>query len=264
MKNEKAIKMQFWMRCGIGGLLGVLILPRYGNLLNTMLLAGGEGEMEMLFSFLLYFSLGVLIALSTLPFSSSGGKLLLHSLLHYALTAATFAALCVLNGWNRGRGDTLLVQVGVLGGFYLLIWLLRWISWLGDIIRLRERLGIAPKPSPFGFLESLPYAALLFLAALLVSLVGFGLDHTGFFGSMLTLLMLPAVAFFAGLVQARRSGFSPALVLLAELAMVAGFGIPTLLLHLHLGFGWAVALPAVSALLGSLLGAGMKKLAHEN
>lgn len=259
MTEEKYSLRQHIIRGGIGGALGLLILARFGEIFNSIIIDAGEGGTPALvISYILYFVIGALIGIATLPFTDTGKELVVRSVIHYALTALAFSALCLVNGWNRGRWDTLLFFIGVLAVFYLTIWLARWIAWLGEISDIREKLGIKPKRSPLGIVEALPYAVLVLLTSFIVSYAGYALDRTGWVGSIMTALIIPAGVFWAGFVLGKHNGFAPAYILLAELAAAVGFGITIIALRLNLGFGWGAAIPAIAALLGNTAGYVLK------
>ncbi|MBQ4426456.1 MAG: DUF3021 family protein [Oscillospiraceae bacterium] len=261
MTEEKYSLRQHIIRGGIGGALGLLILPRYGEMLNSIIIDAGEGGTPaLIISCILYFVIGALAGIATMPFADTGKELVIRSVIHYALTSLAFSALCLVNGWNRGRWDTLFFFIGVLAVFYLTIWLARWIAWLGEISDIREKLGIKPKRSPLGIVEALPYAVLVLLTSFIVSCAGYALDRTGWVGSIITALIIPAGVFWAGVVLGKHNGFAPAFIVLAELAAAAGFGITIFALHLNLGFGWGAAIPAIAALIGNLAGFALGKI----
>lgn len=259
MTEEKYSLRQHIIRGGIGGALGLLILARFGEIFNSIIIDAGEGGTPALvISYILYFAIGALAGIATLPFADTGKELVVRSVIHYALTALAFSALCLVNGWNRGRWDTLLFFIGMLAVFYLTIWLARWIAWLGEISDIREKLGIKPKRSPLGIVEALPYTVLVVLTSFIVSYAGYALDRTGWVGSIITALIIPAGVFWAGFVLGKHNGFTPAFIVIAEIAVIVGFGITILLLRLNLGFGWGAAIPAIAALLGNTAGYVLK------
>ena len=93
-----------------------------------------------------------------------------------------------------------------------------------------------------------------------MSYAGYALDRTGWVGSIITAMIIPAGVFWAGLVLGKHNGFAPAYILLAELAAAVGFGITIIALRLNLGFGWGAAIPAALALIGNLAGAATRKI----
>lgn len=111
----------------------------------------------LILGLLLWALFGAEAGVATLPFADSGKELVLHSVLHFAVTAATAAAWVVLNfGW----GDVP-VSLFLLAAVYLLIWLTRWVGWFSEVEAIREKLGLTPAPSPLKWREVLPYLLLL-------------------------------------------------------------------------------------------------------
>ena len=260
MIEEKYSLRQHIIRGGIGGALGLLILPRFGEMFNSIIIDAGEGGTPaLIISYILCFVIGALAGIATLPFADTGKELVVRSVIHYALTALAFSAICLVNGWNRGRWDTLLFFIGMLAVFYLTIWLARWIAWLGEISDIREKLGIKPKRSPLGIVEALPYAVLVLLTSFIVSYAGYALDRTGWVGSIITAIIIPAGVFWNGVVLGKHNGFTPAFIVIAEIAVIVGLGITIFALRLNLGFGWGAAIPAALALIGNLAGAAIRK-----
>ena len=111
----------------------------------------------LILGLLLWALFGAEAGVATIPFADSGKELVLHSALHFAVTAATAAAWVVLNfGW----GDVP-VSLFLLAAVYLLIWLTRWVGWFSEVEAIREKLGLTPAPSPLKWREVLPYLLLL-------------------------------------------------------------------------------------------------------
>lgn len=160
------IRRQWLIRIFLGGLIGVAVLVPLGGLFNDLVSGGliamgnhtpfrlvsydlerltGSVPLALAAELLLYFLMGAVVGLSTLPFADGGKALVLRSLAHFAATAAVFAALVVLCGWNWGEILPLAVYLGLLSAVYLLIWLCRWVGWYLELAAMRRKLGLVPK-----------------------------------------------------------------------------------------------------------------------
>ena len=160
------IRRQWLIRIFLGGLIGVAVLVPLGGLFNDLVSGGliamgnhtpfrlvsydlerltGSVPLALAAELLLYFLMGAVVGLSTLPFADGGKALVLRSLAHFAATAAVFAALVVLCGWNWGEILPLAVYLGLLSALYLLIWLCRWVGWYLELAAMRRELGLVPK-----------------------------------------------------------------------------------------------------------------------
>lgn len=160
------IRRQWLIRIFLGGLIGVAVLIPLGGLFNDLVSGGliamgnhtpfrlvsydlerltGSVPLALAAELLLYFLMGAVVGLSTLPFADGGKALVLRSLAHFAATAAVFAALVVLCGWNWGEILPLAIYLGLLSAVYLLIWLCRWVGWYLELAAMRRKLGLVPK-----------------------------------------------------------------------------------------------------------------------
>ena len=160
------IRRQWLIRIFLGGLIGVAVLVPLGGLFNDLVSGGliamgnhtpfrlvsydlerltGSVPLALAAELLLYFLMGAVVGLSTLPFADGGKALVLRPLAHFAATAAVFAALVVLCGWNWGEILPLAVYLGLLSALYLLIWLCRWVGWYLELAAMRRKLGLVPK-----------------------------------------------------------------------------------------------------------------------
>lgn len=254
MTDEKYTLRQHLVRGGTGGAALILFVAARPQFAELFL----RGQSLAPVSYIFIFALGALAGIATMPFADGGAELVVRSSVHFALTAAAFTALCCVNGITDAL--ILLALNGFVAAFYLTVWLARWIAWFGEISDIREKLGIAPKASPLGTVEALPYSVLVLLTSLIVSCAGYALDRSGWIGSIMTALIIPAGVFWAGAVLGKHNGFAPAYIVLAEIAAAAGFGITIFALRLNLGFGWAAVLPAAAALLGNGAGALLRKI----
>ena len=160
------IRRQWLIRIFLGGLIGVAVLIPLGGLFNDLVSGGliamgnhtpfrlvsydlerltGSVPLALAAELLLYFLMGAVVGLSTLPFADGGKALVLRSLAHFAATAAVFAALVVLCGWNWGEILPLAIYLGLLSAVYLLIWLCRLVGWYLELAAMRRKLGLVPK-----------------------------------------------------------------------------------------------------------------------
>ncbi len=156
---------------------------------------------------LLWFAFGAEIGVATLPFADGGATLVCRTLLHFAAMAATVAAWSLLN-FRPVETLAFLVPLALV---YVLVWLGRWVGWYVELTAIREKLGLAPGPSPLKWRETLPYlpfAALLCLALPLVLRLCDGYVPV-LSGMLYPYLLLPVGGFCSGLSLGRRRGVCP-------------------------------------------------------
>ena len=147
---------------------------------------------------LLWFAFGAEIGVATLPFADGGATLVCRTLLHFAAMAATVAAWSLLN-FRPVETLAFLVPLALV---YVLVWLGRWVGWYVELTAIREKLGLAPGPSPLKWRETLPYlpfAALLCLALPLVLRLCDGGYVPVLSGLLYPYILLPVGAFCSGL-----------------------------------------------------------------
>ncbi len=207
----------------------------------------------VLISFALFALFGGEVGIATLPFADSGKELVARSLIHYAATTATVSVWVVLNyGWH-GTLPTFLVPLTLV---YLIVWLGRWVGWYTEVAVLREKLGLAPGPSPLHWRESLPYvgfAAFLCLALpLALRLLD---DATPVLSVLYGWLLLPVGGFMSGLSLGRRHGFCP--IYPAACVMFILIFIPLARLCSNISDGELIPIALVCALAGNLAGAAL-------
>ena len=212
-----------------GGTLGMAILLPLGGVFNDLVNGGllamgghvpfqlissdlmwrtGSAPLALAVQLLLYFVLGGLLGLATLPFADDGRRLLLRSLAHFAATAGTLSLTTWLLGW-AWSGAALKVYLVLLAAVYLLIWLARWVGWYAEVADLRARLGLAPGPSPLKWREALPSLAFAFGVCVLLPLPLRLMDPADvpvLTGLLLPYLLYPVGGFFSGLSLGRRHG----------------------------------------------------------
>lgn len=263
------IKRQWLCRILIGALAGIAAHLLLGYLLGCFSLFGPAHfsgfvfpycnfprEIEplgVLLSFALFALFGAEVGIATLPFADSGKELVARSLIHYAATTATVSVWVVLNyGWH-GTLPTFLVPLTLV---YLIVWLGRWVGWYTEVAVLREKLGLAPGPSPLHWRESLPYvgfAAFLCLALpLALRLLD---DATPVLSVLYGWLLLPVGGFMSGLSLGRRHGFCP--IYPAACVVFILIFIPLARLCSNISDGELIPIALVCALAGNLAGAAL-------
>ena len=222
---------QWLIRILLGGLIGIAALIPLGGVFNGLVSGGliamgpnpifrlvsydleyltGSAPLAFAVQLGLYFLMGAVVGLSTLPFADDGSTLVLRSLAHFAATAGTLTALVVLCGWNWGEFWPVALYLGLLAAVYLLIWLGRWVGWYVEVAAIRQRLGLSPGPSPLKWRETLPYLPFAALMCLVLPMVlRLCESPIPIFSAIYAMLILPAGGFFSGLFLGRRQGFCP-------------------------------------------------------
>ena len=220
---------QWMIRILLGGLVGIAVLIPLGGIFNDLVSGGllssrthfrlvsydlayltGSAPLAFAVQLGLYFLMGAVVGLSTLPFADDGPTLVLRSLAHFAATAGALTALVVLCGWNWGEFWPVALYLGLLAAVYLLIWLGRWVGWYVEVAAIRQRLGLSPGPSPLKWRETLPYLPFAALMCLVLPMVlRLCESPIPIFSAIYAMLILPAGGFFSGLFLGRRQGFCP-------------------------------------------------------
>lgn len=268
---------QWLVRILIGGLIGVAVLVPVGGLFNDLvsggLLATGThapfrlvsydlerlaGPAALAVQLGLYFLMGAVVGVSTLPFADDGAALIRRSLAHFAATAGALTLLVCLCGWNWGKVVPLVVYLALLAAVYLLIWLVRWAGWYAEVAAIRAKLGLVPGTSPLKWRETLPYVPLalalcLGLPWLLRQLEGSGMPLLS--GAIYAQLLLPVGCLASGMWLGKRHGFCPLYPVVCGVGMLAAvfllYNYTVLILFCAIAFG--------SALLGVAAGAYPRK-----
>lgn len=267
------IKRQWLVRALVGGSLGLACCVLVGFVAQPGALFGGTLSYDIRdFTFcfdsrvpeglgtalalLLWFLFGAETGIATLPFADSGRELVVRSLAHFAVTAATVSVWVVLN-FGVIELPFFLIPLTLV---YALVWLGRWVGWFFEISAIREKLGLAPGPSLFHWRESLPYVgfACLLCLVLPLALTLFEAADVPLFGIMYTFLLLSVGGFMAGLSLGRRHGFCP-LYPIACGFFIGGFILTGPLVDSGILFTVAV----VSALAGNLAGAARRRMKRE-
>lgn len=174
----------------------------------------------ILLSYLLFGVLGAEIGVSTLPFADHGRTLVLRTLAHFALMAATVALWGGLNFGGAGAAFCLIL----LASIYVLVWLGRWVGWYVEVAAIRAKLGLAPGPSLLHWRETLPY--LVFALGLCLGLPALlrlldPPDVPVLSAVYFPFLLLPIGTFCSGLSLGHRHGFSPLYPVACALLSVA-------------------------------------------
>ena len=268
---------QWLVRILIGGLIGVAVLVPVGGLFNDLvsggLLAMGThtpfrlvsydlerlaGPAALAVQLGLYFLMGAVVGVSTLPFADDGATLVRRSLAHFAATAGALTLLVCLCGWNWGKVVPLVVYLALLAAVYLLIWLVRWAGWYAEVAAILAKLGLVPGSSPLKWRETLPYVPLalalcLGVPWLLRQLEGSGMPLLS--GAIYVQLLLPVGCLASGMWLGKRHGFCPLYPVVCGVGMLAAvfllYNYTVLILFCAIAFG--------SALLGVAAGAYPRK-----
>ena len=222
---------QWIVRILLGGLIGIAVLIPLGGVFNDLVSGGliamgnhtpfrlvsydleyltGSAPLAFAVQLGLYFLMGAVVGLSTLPFADDGPTLVLRSVAHFAATAGTLTSLVVLCGWNWGEFWPVALYLGLLAAVYLLIWLGRWVGWYVEVAAIRQRLGLSPGPSPLKWRETLPYLPFAALMCLVLPMVlRLCESPIPLLTAIYAMLILPVGGFFSGLFLGRRQGFCP-------------------------------------------------------
>ena len=230
-------KKQALRRMAAGAAAGVAVHLLLGYWLGTLAFFGpGVGAVficptcsfpppfegcGILLSYLLFALLGAEIGVSTLPFADCGRTLVLRTLAHFALMAATVALWGGLNFGGAGAAFCLIL----LASIYVLVWLGRWVGWYVEVAAIRAKLGLAPGPSLLHWRESLPY--LVFALGLCLGLPALlrlldPQDVPVLSGVYFPFLLLPIGTFCSGVSLGHRHGFCPLYPVVCALLSVAG------------------------------------------
>ena len=262
------------LRLLAGGVCGLLVMLLAALLANSFSIQGGAPDysglvlvghgaqarfgsygLALAVQSGLCFGLGAAAGAATLPFAGEGRSLAARSLLHVGVTGTLYALLLVLCLDVPLR--TLPAWLGMLGALYLVVWLGRWVGWCAEAAAIREKLGLAPGPSPLKWRETAPYLPFVVLVCGVLPPVLRLLDPPDvpvLTGLLLPYLLLPAAGLVSGAALGKRQGVCPlypVACFLCYLPMVFLLFNSSALFHC-----WAVS---GSALLGNLLGAAYRR-----
>lgn len=216
-------KKEWLPRILIGALAGIAAYLLLSWLAQPGSLFGGPTDFAFTFCFnsnvpeavglilglLLWAAFGAECGVATIPFADSGRELVVRSLLHFVVTAATVGAWAALN-FPYEPFFALPEFLIPLAAVYLLIWLTRWVGWFSEVEAIREKLGLTPAPSPLKWREVLPYLLLLgAVNALAMPLLHIFEGHypvlTGF---LLPFIIYPVLAGAVGFHTGKHCGFT--------------------------------------------------------
>lgn len=258
------IKKQFPARILVGGVVGLVLaafcyqpLFRGGfsapALCRPLIQMCGLGWAAAITCALL-FALGAAAGIATLPFAEEGRNLVVQSLAHFAVTAVFWSLLLGLCFGMR-RWQSWLLGLAFLVLVYVLIWLGRWVGWYAEVAAIREKLGLAPGPSPLKWKETLPYLPFAFLLCLLLpAVLRLCDDRVPLLSILYGVLLLPVGGFFSGLSLGRRHGFCPLYPVACGVVIL--LFIPLARLFSNMADGVLIPIAVAAALLGDLAGAG--------
>ena len=225
MNDKKA-----WIvRIVAGGLIGMAVMAFLGLLFNSfadlsltsavmdwvsydLIKLVGSKPLAAFLQFGLYFALGAGVGVATLPFADEGKELLIHSALHFVYTAAVSSALIWLCGWNRGEWPAWLLELTLLALLYVLVWLGRLAAWWSELDAIREKLGLAPVPSPLKWQETAPSLGFALLLCLVVPLALRFFDPPDvpvLTGMLWPYVLVPVGGFMGGLSLGKRHSLCP-------------------------------------------------------
>ena len=267
------IKKQWLPRAFIGGITGIVLLLAFVWVFDAMpwmshiwhfrnpfavwaewLIDDFGWPSPSLPNLPLSFLMGAEVGIATIPFADSGRELVVRSLLHFLVMSATVGLWAAMNFGVRELAFFLIPLTLV----YVLVWLGRWVGWYVEIAAIREKLGLAPGPSPLHWKETLPYLgfALLLCDALPAVLHIFDAhDVPVLVGLLLPYLLLPVGGFMSGLSLGRRHGFCPLYPVACGL-----FYVPIVFLLMNSSALFHCLMVAVPALAGNLAGAARHRM----
>nr|WP_326184306.1 hypothetical protein [uncultured Oscillibacter sp.] len=177
---EPALLRQQLLWAVICGLLAAVLVPLAVLLLNWATGMGGAAPVVVRQSVLtatgwpwqallaaelaLAFAFGASVGLAVPPMEGAGRAVAVRTTAHLLVSSVLWAGVCAVCGWPAvwyGR----LVLLGLYWFAYAVVWLLRYLSWRSELQRIREGLGLAPKPAAGGPFQVRPLRAHLLLAA---------------------------------------------------------------------------------------------------
>ena len=216
--------------------------------------AFGSVGLAALVQSLLGGALGMVAAVSTLPFADDGKTLVARSLAHFGATAALFSTLIWVCRWLDDP-RFIPLWVALLAVLYAVIWLARWTGWYVEVMQLRELLGLDPGPTPLKWRETAPYLPFVLLVCDLLPLAlrwvdrTFVVDVPVLSGLILPYFLLPVAGFCSGVSLGKRQGVCP----LYPLACFVCY-LPMVWLLFNSSALFHCFMVAVPALMGNLLG----------
>ena len=113
----------------------------------------------------LAFAFGASVGLAVPPMEGTGTAVAVRTAAHLLCSSALFAGVCWMCGLPPANWQGLLLLLGIYWLIYLMVWLLRYLSWRAELNAIREGLGLAPKSAGRGLFQLHPLRAHLLLAA---------------------------------------------------------------------------------------------------
>lgn len=251
--------------------LNSLTLPDSGTLFivsqPVLRATGWPWQALLALELALAFAFGASVGLAVPPMEGTGAAVAARTAAHLLGSSALYLGLCAVCGLWPAVWQGVLVLLGLYWFAYAVVWLLRYLSWRSELGRIREGLGLAPRPAAGGIFQLRPLRAHLLLAAA----VELGLppllrladapDVPVLTGILYPFLLLPFFCLVTGWNAGRR--FGAALLYPIACGLLT---IPWVFLLYNSSALFQVWAAALFALMGNLLGAavkGKKERRHE-
>lgn len=272
---EPALLRRRLLWAAVCGLLAMVIVPLAAVLLNAAIGAGADAPVIVRQSVLratgwpwqallaaelaLAFAFGASVGLAVPPMEGSGAAVALRTAAHLLISTALWAGVCAVCGWPTVRSGRL-VLLGLYWFAYAVVWLLRYLSWRAELQRIREGLGLAPRPAAGGPLQVRPIRAHLLLAAGVELLappllrLADAPDVPVLTGILYPFLLLPFFCLITGWSAGRR--FGPALLYPVACGLLT---LPCVFLLYNASALFQAWVALAFALTGNLLGALLRR-----
>lgn len=259
------------------GLLAMVLVPLAVIWLNNLSVMPGHSAMAIVrqavldragwpwqallaLELALAFAFGASVGLAVPPMEGAGLAVAVRTAAHLLASSVLYLGLCAVCGlWPpvwQGRA----VLLGLYWFAYAVVWFLRYLSWRAELDRIREGLGLVPKPSAGGPFQARTLLAHLAMAAAvellappLLRLLEANSGIPALTGLLYPYLLLPFFCFIAGCSAGRRFGIA-----LLYPAACAALAIPCVFLLYNSSALFHVWAAGLSALAGDLLGAALK------
>lgn len=262
----------------VGGLLAMVVVPLAVIWLNSLSVmpdtsailivrqsvldaAGWPWQALLALELALAFAFGATVGLAVPPMEGTGLAVAIRTAVHLLLSSILYLALCAVCGLWPAVWQGWTVLLGLYWFAYAVVWFLRYLSWRAELDRIRQGLGLVPKPANRGLFQLRPLRAYFALAAavelglpLLLQLLESGSDIPVLTGLLYPYLLLPFFCLITGWSAGRRFGVS----LLYPMACGL-LPIPWVFLLYNSSALFQTWTAALFALAGSLLGALLKR-----
>mgnify|MGYP002801627654 FL=1 len=113
----------------------------------------------------LAFGFGASVGLAVPPMEGTGMAVAVRTAAHLLCSSTLFAGVCWMCGLPPANWQGLLLLLGIYWLIYLMVWLLRYLSWRAELNAIREGLGLAPRSAGGGLFQLHPLRTHLLLAA---------------------------------------------------------------------------------------------------